>query len=149
MIDSGTTASCILDSFATRHGLSRHLNDIPVPIMVVDDCPIASELITQDVLTNISIGSHSETQALAVVAVSYLLILGLDWLQHHNPHIYWAESHLTLKCCGSHAKPTMVYAKGSSHAVQPYLSVHSFASVGLGFGLSSPLLSPLHSSGTG
>ena len=108
-----TSTFCILDSFASHHSLSQYLKDIPIPIMAVDDQPIASGLITQDVLTNISIGSHSETQALTVVTVSYSIILGLDWLQHHNPNIDWHKSHLTLNCCGLNpANPTKVYAKG-------------------------------------
>jgi hypothetical protein len=108
--------------------------------MAVDDRPIASGLITQDVLANISIGSHSETWALAVVAVSYPIILGLDWLQHHNPNIDWHESHLTLNCCGLNpANPTKVYTKGFGPPLQPN-SVHS-TSVGLGLGLSIPVIS--------
>ena len=61
MIDSGATTSCISDSFASCHSLSQRLKDVPIPIMAVDDWPIASGLITQDVFANISIGSHSET----------------------------------------------------------------------------------------
>ena len=140
MIDSGATTSCISDSFASRHSLPRRLKDVPVPIMVVDDRPIASGLITQDVITNISIGSHSETWALAVVAVSYPIILGLDWLQHHNPNIDWHESYLTLNCCGLNpANPTKVYVKGFSLLLQPN-SVHS-TSVSLGLGLSILVIS--------
>ena len=52
MIDSGATTSCISDSFATCHSLSQCLKNVPVPIIAVDDRPIASGLITQDVLTN-------------------------------------------------------------------------------------------------
>ena len=97
-------------------------------------------MITQDVITNISIGSHSETQALTVVAVSYPIILGLDWLQHHNPNIDWHESHLTLNCCGLNpANPTKVYVKGFGPPLRPN-SVRS-TSVGLGLGLSIPVIS--------
>ncbi|KAF5339905.1 hypothetical protein D9758_015029 [Tetrapyrgos nigripes] len=80
LIDSGAMTSCISDSFASRHSLSRRLKDVPVPVLAVDDRPIASGLITQDVLTQIRVGSHQETINLSVVSVSYPVILGLDWL---------------------------------------------------------------------
>ena len=87
LVDSGATTSCISERFAQRHGLSRCLKDVPILIMVVDDCPIASGLITQNIVANISISSHSKTCTLTVVAVGFPIILGLDWLQHHNPKI--------------------------------------------------------------
>ena len=59
-----------------QHGLPRRLKDVPIPIMAVDDRPIASGLITQDVVANISVSSHSETRALAVVAVGYPIYSG-------------------------------------------------------------------------
>ncbi|KAF9489838.1 hypothetical protein BDN71DRAFT_1377742, partial [Pleurotus eryngii] len=46
MVDCGATDSCISDSFASRHSLPCRSKEIPVPIMVVDDRPIASGLIT-------------------------------------------------------------------------------------------------------
>ncbi|KAG5634163.1 hypothetical protein DXG03_006273 [Asterophora parasitica] len=117
--------------------------------MAVDDCPIASGLITQDVLANLSIGSHLETKALAVVTVGYPIILGLDWLSHYNPSIDWAESHLTLSCCGSSSHPTKVWAKGFGPSPQPNSSMlRSLSAVGLGFGLSSPLMAPSLSAST-
>ncbi|KAF9221432.1 hypothetical protein BS17DRAFT_737788, partial [Gyrodon lividus] len=67
--------------------------------MAVDDHLIASGLITQDVVANITVGSHSETCPLAIVSVSYPMILGLDWLRQHNPNINWAEMNLSLDCC--------------------------------------------------
>jgi hypothetical protein len=100
LVDSGATTLCISKCFTMRHSLPRCLKDVPVPIMVVDDHPIVSGLITHDILTNISVGAHSELQPLAIVAVGYPIILGLDWLCHHNPKIDWAEANLSLNCCG-------------------------------------------------
>ena len=138
--------------------------DIPVPIMAVDDRPIASGLITQNILAHLSLGSHSETRAFAVVSVGYPMILGLDWLQHHNPDIDWAESTLTFNCCGTHAKPVTVYAKGSGPSLHPNPALHfstktapmpphhsSFLSsfvASNGFGHSLPTSSPTYISKT-
>ncbi|KAF9228284.1 hypothetical protein BS17DRAFT_850761, partial [Gyrodon lividus] len=81
LVDSGATTSCISEQFAACHSLPQHLKDIPIPIMAVDDCLIPSGLITQDIVANITVRSHSETCPLAVVSVSYPIILGLDWLR--------------------------------------------------------------------
>ncbi len=87
LVDSGASVSCISDSFARCHSLPRRLKNVPIPIMAVDDRPIASGLVTQDVFTNLSVDAHDETISLGVVSVSYPIILGLDWLRRHNPYI--------------------------------------------------------------
>ena len=87
LVDCGATTSCISDHFASRHSLPRCVKETPIPIMAVDDQPIASGLITHDVITHISVSDHKEIQPLAVVSVAYPVILGLDWLRQHNPDI--------------------------------------------------------------
>ena len=142
LVDSGATASCISERFAERHSLPRRLKDNPIPILAVDDRPIASGLITQDVIACLSVDSHTETRPLAVVAVGYPVILGLDWLRQHNPSIDWAEMNLSLDCCGlSRTHPVTVSAKGSG--LKPTLSkpaLNSTSMLGLGFGLSGPTI---------
>lgn len=70
-----------------------------------------SSLITHDVLANVSVGAHTEIRPLAIVSVGYPVILGLDWLRHHNPKIDWAEANLSLDCCGlSRSHPVTVAA---------------------------------------
>lgn len=102
--------------------------------MAVDDCPIASGLITQDIVANISIFSHSETHALAIMAVGYPIILDLDWLQHHNPKIDWAEANLSLNCYSlSHIHPVTVQAKGFGLSPKPLQSqINLTNALGLG-----------------
>jgi len=138
LIDCGASTSCISDRFSTRHSLPRRVKDIPVPIIAVDDRPLASGLITHDVPANISVDSHFETRFLSVVSVSYPVILGLDWLRAHNPNIDWEESNLTLNCCGlTRSHPVTVSARGSGLFAKPSSStLNSSFIVGLGFGLS-------------
>jgi Retroviral aspartyl protease len=135
LIDSGATSSCISDRFAERHGLTRRFLDIPIPIMAVDDCLIASGLITQDVLTNVCVSSHLEIHSLSVVSVGYPVILGLDWLHYHNPLIDWADGHLMLNCCGLTNSVT-VKAKGYGLSPSTSMSsVNSTTALGSGYGL--------------
>jgi len=106
--------------------------------MAVDDRPIASGLITHDVVTHILVSNHEEIRPLAVVSVAYPVILGLDWLRRHNPNIDWEDSTLSLKCCGlTRTNPVVVTAKGYGLAPKLLPSTHNVsAAVGIGFGLS-------------
>ncbi|KIK66324.1 hypothetical protein GYMLUDRAFT_239297 [Collybiopsis luxurians FD-317 M1] len=116
----------------------------PSPVVTVDNRPIASGLITLEVIANISISSHCETLTLAVISVSYPIILGLDWLCHHNPLIDWHSSFLELNCCNlNRVDPIKVYGKDLGLSMQPLLNN---ASVGLGFGLSTSPLQPFYPS---
>ena len=146
LVDSGASASCISESFSRRHSLPRRLKDVPIPIMAVDDRPIASGLVTQDVLTNLLIDSHDETIVLSIVSVSYPIILGLDWLHHHNPYIDWEDANLSLLCCNlTRSLPITVSAKGFGPQLSnPLTSLNSLSttSLSLGFGLNSGLLAP-------
>lgn len=138
LVDSGASMSCISEKFSNRHSLPRCLKDVPVPIMAVDERPIASGLITQDIVATLSVDKHSEILPLAVVSVGYPIILGLDWLCRHNPKIDWEDMNLSLDCCGlSRSFPVTVSAKG--YGLKPKLSqptLISISAVGLGFGLS-------------
>ena len=79
--------------------------------MVVDDHPIASGLITHDVVTQISVSDHKEIRSLTIVSVAYFIILDLDWLCQHNPNIDWEDS-LSLNCYGlTHSNLVVVMAK--------------------------------------
>ena len=119
---------------------------MPIPIVAVDDRPIATGLVTQDILTNLAVDSHEEVISLNVVAVSYPIILGLDWLRQHNPHIDWETADLSLSCCNlTRSSPITTSAKGfGPRLFNPLTSLNSLSttSLGLGFGLNSGLLAP-------
>jgi hypothetical protein len=66
---------------------------------VVDNRPIASGLVTQDIMTDLLVDRHLERLALAVILVDFPVSLGLDWLRQHNPSIDWADPNLSLLCC--------------------------------------------------
>lgn len=148
LIDSGASASCISDSFSKKHSIPRRLKDVPVPVVAVDDRPIASGLVTQDIVTELAVESHNEIVSLSVVSVSYPLILGLDWLRKHNPNIDWEDINLSLACCNlKRSSPVPVVAKGFglSKLPSPSSSLNALAptAVGLGLGLNyGTLVSP-------
>ena len=146
LVDSGATLSCISDRFASRHSLPRSLRDTPLPITAVDNRPIASGLVSQDVISCLKVRDHSERISLAVVSVAYPIILGLDWLRRHNPSIDWTRGQLALSCCGANPGPLFAFGQGYGLArLEPQktsLSALSTTSVGLGLGLNGNTLRP-------
>jgi Reverse transcriptase (RNA-dependent DNA polymerase)/RNase H-like domain found in reverse transcriptase/Integrase zinc binding domain/Retroviral aspartyl protease len=141
LVDCGATTSCVSDRFVTRHSLPRRVKETPIPIMAVDDRPIASGLITHDVITHISVADHKEVRPLAVVSVAYPIILGLDWLRQHNPDIDLEASTLSLDCCGlTRQNPVTVTAKGFGPKLSlPSSKLNSSSTVGIGFGHSDAI----------
>lgn len=139
LINSGCMDSCISDCFADRHSLPHHFKPIPVPILAVDDYPIALGLVTQDVLTNLLVDKHSENISLSVVSVAFPVILGLDWLRCHNPAVDWSNPLISLSCCNlSCSNRVLVRPKGfglDGHFGLSVLQACLVTRVGLGLGL--------------
>ncbi|PIL28411.1 hypothetical protein GSI_08445 [Ganoderma sinense ZZ0214-1] len=135
LVDCGATDSCISLAFANRHHLPRRPKDEPVPILAVDNRPIASGLVEYDVVTSLTVQSHSENLALGVVEVPYPVILGLDWLERHNPHIHWIRRELMFSCCGDNSIAHALAQRESAHTLSSVSSsVRSCAPTALGFG---------------
>ena len=117
-----------------------------LPIYTIDDRPLASGLLTHDVITQISIRDHTEITQLGIVSMPYLVLLGLDWLRQHNPTVDWARGQLSLSCCGTtHNLSVPAFGKGYS-LISPSASSQSIALVGLGLCLNNlkppPFLEP-------
>ena len=138
-IDSGSTNSHISDTFVHRHSLPKKMRTDPVPIFTIDDRPLASGLLTHDVITQINIRDHTEITQLGIVNMPYPVLLGLDWLKQHNPSVNWARGQLSLSCCGSESDSS-VSALGKGYSlISPAASSHSLtiASIGLGLRLNN------------
>lgn len=145
LIDSGASQSCIFERLASRHSLPRRSEDTPIPILAIENRPIASGLVTHDIFANIDINEHSETSPLA--SVHFPVILGLDWLRVHNPAIDWTDPSISLSCCNlTPLRPVCIRPKGFGVVGAKPLATYracSVTSVGLGLGLHPRLASPL------
>jgi hypothetical protein len=78
----------------------------PLPLMDVKGVKIGELVFQVNVL--MSVGNHEEKIMLDVVPISnHSLILGLPWLQAHNPTIDWSTGHIqfSLQHCNEHCLP--------------------------------------------
>lgn len=107
LIDSGASAHGFIDSkFAHNHNLE--LIELPRPrsLKVFDGNDSASGCITHLSKTTLIINGHSETMLLFVTSLAYFdIVLGLPWLESHNPEINWKEGNICFNSpsCRNHS----------------------------------------------
>lgn len=91
LIDSGASATAFIDSdFATLHQFNLHELTRKYTLNVVDGRPINSGILSHRASTTMKISNHTEELSMFVTKLGhYPVILGIKWLQHHNPTIEW------------------------------------------------------------
>lgn len=91
LIDSGGSATAFIDSdFATLHSFNLHELKRKYTLNVVDGRPIDSGILSHRASTTMAISGHVEKLSMFVTKLGhYPVILGIKWLQHHNPSIEW------------------------------------------------------------
>uniref|UniRef100_A0A9J8AHZ8 ribonuclease H n=1 Tax=Cyprinus carpio carpio TaxID=630221 RepID=A0A9J8AHZ8_CYPCA len=97
MIDSGAAGNFNDISFAETHDIPLLSCESRVAVAALDGHPLGSgkiEYITQDI--NLQIGAlHTETIRLfAIDSPRNPIILGLPWLERHNPRISWSTQEI-------------------------------------------------------
>lgn len=107
LIDSGASAYGFIDTkFVRIHDVKTIPLARPRSLKVFDGTESTSGLITDMAQTNLNIEGHSEPILLFVTSLAYFdVVLGLPWLQHHNPDIQWADGVLCFKspACRKHS----------------------------------------------
>ena len=101
MIDSGSQSSLISEEFVLKHQLSSIPLRPAIPICGLDGRPLSRGLITHITMINVKIGDHSEVKTFSIINMPWDLLLGVDWLQTHNPVINWKSSSICFSCCDS------------------------------------------------
>ena len=106
MIDCDASEKAFIDFFFVQfHKIPLLLLHQPCTVTVVNGCVISSEVITHFVRVSLVIDNHIEITDMFIIKLShYLVILGIPWLQSHDPHIYWKVNTLTFNSshCLSH-----------------------------------------------
>jgi len=98
LVDFGTTSSFIDQTFVTQHNIHVVKKSAPVLVEVIDGRTIASGAITHKTAPlELRIGKHTEKIVLNIISTPHHpIILGLPWLEAHNPIIDWRSKTLTF-----------------------------------------------------
>ncbi len=72
-----------------------------IPIQGLHGEPLSKGAISHVVILNVKIGDHSETKTFGIIKMPWDLLLGIDWLQKHNPVINWKTGSINFSCCNS------------------------------------------------
>ncbi len=98
LVDSGVTSSFIDQTFIAQHNIHVVKKSILVPIEVIDGRTIASCAITHETTPlELCISKHAKKKILNIISTPHhLVILGLLWLETHNPIIDWRSRTLTF-----------------------------------------------------
>ncbi len=90
-MDSDTTSSFINQTFVAQHNILMVKKSTLVSVEVIDGRTIASSAITHETTPlELCIGKHVEKIVLNIISTPHHpVILGLPWLEAHNPIIDW------------------------------------------------------------
>jgi hypothetical protein len=98
LVDSGATSSFIDQTFVVQHNIPVIKKSTPVPVEVIDGRTIASGAIThKKTPLELYIGKHAKKIVLNIISTPHHpIILGLLWLEAHNPIIDWRSKTFTF-----------------------------------------------------
>jgi hypothetical protein len=98
LVDSGATSSFIDQTFVVQHNIPVVKKSTPILVEVIDGRTIASGAITHETTPlELCIGKHTEKIVLNIIStLHHPIILGLPWLEAHNPIIDWRFRTLTF-----------------------------------------------------
>jgi hypothetical protein len=98
LVNSGATSSFIDQTFVAQHNIPVVKKSTPVPVEVIDGGTIASGAITHETTPlELCIDKHTEKIVLNIISTPHHpIILGLPWLEAHNPIIDWRSRTLTF-----------------------------------------------------
>ena len=113
LLDCGSMGNFIHERLVEQLGLTRTPR---APIELLDVKGIKIGQLIHQVTVPLRIGAHEEQIVLDVAPIgTHALILGLPWLQFHNPAIDWEHTRIQFNSvhCNSHClpKPHDVFAK--------------------------------------
>src|ERR1700722_139171 len=100
LVASGCEGSCIHQRVVDKLHIPTKKLPRPIPVYNADGKPNAGGPITEYVVTQMKVGTHSEEIWLVVTDLGDgEIFLGHDWLKEHNPTIDWTKGTLDLDSC--------------------------------------------------
>ena len=108
MIDSGASSIFIHRRFIERHRVRTDKLVRPIPLVNADDSANKIGAITEQARLQLIMAEHEEDITASVAEIGpYDLIIGVNWLRHHNPEIDWTAGRVEmLRCPPGCASPT-------------------------------------------
>ncbi|MGB2685899.1 MAG: pol polyprotein, partial [Olleya sp.] len=112
LIDSGAHGNHITATAARAAGIPIQRKTTPYPLMVVDGTPISSNngMVTEETLPRVMTFpcGHQERIKFDITPMKQELILGMSWLEKHNPSIDWVDKSIVFQCqCGTREMPQL------------------------------------------
>lgn len=96
LVDTGASGLAFISESFSQH-LKLSCEKIAKPISLTGFEGKEGPVITHQVTFLLKIGNHSETMSAYITnPCKYDLILGLPWLEKHNPFVDWREHTLTF-----------------------------------------------------
>ena len=93
LLDSGASTIFISSAFVKKHNVTLTHLDTPIPLCNADGSNNAIGRITHEAQLHMTIGNHTEEISASVANTGEDdLILGIDWLKHHNSEIDWNQN---------------------------------------------------------
>jgi len=108
MIDSGATRNYISRGYVAQHRIQTRNKEQAYKLALADGSPMKQDegwMRTETIPIHLDINQHHEQIVLDVTEIKYDLILGIPWLEYHNPVTDWKARTLTFPNCdcdGSH-----------------------------------------------
>jgi len=98
LVDFGATSSFIDQTFVVQHNIPMIKKSTPILVEVIDGRTIVSGAITHETTPlKLCIGKHTEKIVLNIISTPHHpIILGLPWLEAHNPITDWRSRTLTF-----------------------------------------------------
>ena len=94
MVDSGAMGNFIHPQFVKEHKL---VTKTRTPLIVNDVNGYLLSRVDQQVEVQMKVGNHAETLTFDVAPLGkHNIVLGLPWLQQHNPTIQWTSGKVTF-----------------------------------------------------
>ena len=98
MVDSGSTGDFISEAYVSKYHIHRKPYEGRRTVWLADG---KQHAVTSYVVCVISIGGLTESVELAIIPlVGYDVILGIPWLQRHNPSVNWTSYSISVNSNG-------------------------------------------------
>ena len=101
MVDSGAIGNYISSGCVKRHQIETCNKSKPYQLALADGSAAGQtgRIGEETMPTFLKIGKHMETIVLDIVNIKYDIILGIPWLEHHDPMINWKARTLAFNHC--------------------------------------------------